>query len=503
MRQPMLFLDTGSGWENLTGHEGSQVALDGFTIEWGTDDATKQPDCNVLKFQLLDRTGRLAGNSTRLAGAKVLIQLTRMPLWQDLNAVRRWIDEPETTTWAGFHLEHSPDSTSPMDATALSIFEGNIATGCSIEQREDDGWLLTLNANSRTVRMGRTTQQGPTTPDYPAGAGKHWNIFTANRVDEIQKRLASLDAPQLSSAAVSWLKSTAISLAPYDLDSFPDLSTILYRIASWSSELPLYYERHSHSGTTLDIIHAGARASITLHSDGTLTVGDGWRDEKVITGSQIILDTSTLKLADPVSQVSIKGRKLDWDKSNNQFQIGDAELDITAGGKLPGNLTETIRSVSFDTDAIIVNNAADHWQPSMLAPSQAQRDQWADWLATTTMRLRPEKLTVSTEYIDIDEFEQTFQPSATLFAFVSNRYTRLESDDGTPATSGAWLGIGGTFTFKWRHGKPVMSNEFELQPLPMTPSTVSKWADTTPIGLPWRSVPFTWGEFSQITYFKD
>jgi len=120
-----------------------------------------------------------------------------------------------------------------------------------------------------------------------------------------------------------------------------------------------------------------------------------------------------------------------------------------------------------------------------------------------TMRLRPEKLTVSTEYIDIDEFEQTFQPSATLFAFVSNRYTRLESDDGTPATSGAWLGIGGTFTFKWRHGKPVMSNEFELQPLPMTPSTVSKWADTTPIGLPWRSVPFTWGEFSQITYFKD
>lgn len=501
MRQPMLYVDTGSGWENLTGHEGSQVALDEFTVEWGTDDATKQPDCNVLKFRLLDRTGRLAGNSTRLAGAKILIQLTRMPLWRDLNAVRRWIDEPETTTWAGFHLEHSPDPSGPVDATALSIFEGNIATGCSIEQRDDD-YLLTLNANSRTVRMSRTTTQGPTSSD-PKYADQHWVGSLQARVDEAQRRLGQLDAPQLSAQAVQWLKSLHVSLASYDQSSFPDLSTILYAIASWSPELPLYYERHSHSGTTLDILHAGARAAITMHSDGTLTVGDGWREETVITGGQITLDTSTLKLADPISQISIKGKKATWEKTDGKLTFGDAQTDTGDRGRLPSNLRETVKSATFETDAILTDETEGNWGGAAYQPSDAERDQWADWLSATTMRLRPEKLTASTEHIDIDEFEQTFQPSATLWAFISNRYTRLLADDGTPATSGAWLGIGGTLTFKWQHNKPVLSNEVELQPLPMTPPTVSKWADTTPISLPWRSVPFTWGEFSQITYFKD
>lgn len=96
MRQPFLFIDRGHGWENLTGHESGVCALTDFTVDWGTDDPTTQPEVNVLKFRLLDRTGTVAGNSSSLAGAKIWIQLTRMPLWADLNAEEKWQDNDTT-----------------------------------------------------------------------------------------------------------------------------------------------------------------------------------------------------------------------------------------------------------------------------------------------------------------------------------------------------------------------------------------------------------------------
>ncbi|WEV47009.1 hypothetical protein OZX62_01545 [Bifidobacterium sp. ESL0690] len=500
MRQPLLYIDRGNGWENMTGREGSHVALDGFTVEWGTNDPAKQPDCNVLKFKLVDRDGKLAGNSTRLAGAKVLVQLSRMPLWKDLTIDNRWAEEPDETIWASLHLENAPDVYAAPDPTALSIFEGNIATGCSIEQRSNNTYLLTLNANSRTVRMSRTTAQGPVSGD-PKYAGQHWVGNLQQRVDEVNRRLGQIDAPQLSAEASGWLKSLTVSLASYDQSSFPDLSTVLYAIASWSPELPVYYERHKHGGTMLDILHAGAKAGITLHADGSLTVSDGWREDKVIVGEKVRIDAATLRLPDPVSQIAIKGKKAAWEKTDSKITFGDAEADITGG--LPGNLTETIRSATFETDAVLADESEGNWGGNAYRPSEAERRQWVAWLQAATMRLRPEKLTASTEKIDIDDHEQTFQPSATLWAFVRNRYTSLLSEDGTPATSGAWLGIGGTLTFKWRHGKPVFDNEMELQPLPPMPTTLATWGALNPITLKWADLSFTWGEFGQITDFKE
>ncbi|WEV67972.1 hypothetical protein OZX72_03035 [Bifidobacterium sp. ESL0769] len=484
----------------MTGHEGSHVSLDGFTIDWGTSDVAKQPDPNVLKFKIVDRDGKLAGNSTRLAGAKVLVQLSRMPLWRDLNIIRRWAEEPDETTWASLHLESVPDVYAAPDPTALSIFEGNVSTGCSITQNDNGTYTLDLTATATLVRMTRTTRQGPVSSD-PKQAGQHWVGSLQQRVDEVQRRLGELGSPQLSEQAAGWLKSLGVGLASYDLSSFPDLSTVLYAMASWSPELPVYYERHGHGGTTLDILHAGAAAGITLHSDGSLTVSDGWREDKVIVGEKVRIDAATLRLPDPVSQIAIKGKKATWEKTDGKIGFGDAEADVTGG--LPGNLTETIKSATFETDAILADESEGNWVGNAYRPSEAERGQWAAWLQAATMRLRPEKLTASTEKIDIDGHEQTFQPSATLWAFVRNRYTTLLSEDGTPATSGAWLGIGGTLTFKWRHGRPVFTNELELQPLPMLPSTLATWAALQPITLKWADLSFTWGEFGQITNFKE
>ena len=124
MRQPLLFMDLGNGWENLTGHEGDVAALDSFTVDWGTDDAGAQPDVSVLKYRLADRTGQLAGRATTLAGAKVWVQLSRMPFWRDCNVSGAWSTQPATLTWARFHEAVTPDMTAAPDPTALTLFRG-------------------------------------------------------------------------------------------------------------------------------------------------------------------------------------------------------------------------------------------------------------------------------------------------------------------------------------------------------------------------------------------
>lgn len=167
MRQPTMFIDAGDGYANVTGHDGDTAGLAGFTIDWGTDKLDEQPDPNVLHFQLMDRTGELAGNATRLAGMPVLIQLSRMPLWHDLRQETAWQNLEPTTTWAGFHQLHTPDPAEGPDPTALTLFLGNITTGGTITQRANGTYLLDLYANSLTVRLKRTTQQGPTDPALP------------------------------------------------------------------------------------------------------------------------------------------------------------------------------------------------------------------------------------------------------------------------------------------------------------------------------------------------
>lgn len=501
MRQPFLFMDLGDGWRNMTGHQGSAAALASFSIDWGTNQPTSQPDPSVLSFKLIDRTGELAGNSTRLAGAKILIQLTRMPQWADLSDRTDWRHQSETMDWNGFHLAHRPDPTQPPDPTALTIFRGSMATGNSIEQSGQGTYKLSLHANGDLVRASRTTQQGPTSDD-PTLTGKHWAVTTSQRIAEVQRRLISLGCPPLSDTTTAWLNQSAGDLAPYEQSSWPDLSTVLHAMASASPDIPLFYETHHHEGDLTEAWLAGAPSSISLHADGTLTAESGGRTQAVLTGDQIKVNSRTLTLPEPVSKITIKGKKVKWDQSQGTLGFEDAELYLSDQGRLPANLKDTIKSATFESDTIIADESQGHWHGRAWQPTDAQRGQWAEWLKACTIRLRPQKLTVTSAKADIDLAERHLQPAPALYAFISNRYTKLLSDDGTPATSGVWLAIGGTLSFAWEHDRPVISNEVDLWPMPTIPSQISRWQDLEPITLSWTALPITWGEFSQITYFK-
>ena len=283
----------------------------------------------------------------------------------------------------------------------------------------------------------------------------------------------------------------------------PDLSTVLHKLAAPLPDVALWYETHQHGSEHLAARYAGDKASITLHSDGTLSVEGAGMEQKALYASDIRINETDMTLPDPVAQVTLKTRKAKWDDNDQKVTFEDAEATVTDRGRLPRNLTETIEAVTFETDAVSVDESGGHWPGTVWQPSDAQRDQWADWLATQTLKPIPEAPTISSRDIDLDLYEHTLQPSAILLAFASTRYTKLLDANGSPVTAGAWLAIGGTLSFAWDGDEPDLSNELTITPLPMIPSELSTWADLDPIGLPWTATVFTWGEFGQITYFEQ
>ena len=503
MRQPLLFIDRGSGWENVTGHQGEVAGLDRFTIDWGTDAPTEQPDVDVLDFQLIDRTGDLAGRAMTLAGAKVMIQLSRMPFWADLHDPSQWQEQDAGLRWSDFHLANIPPADSPMDPTALTLFNGRTTTGGKIQQITDGTWRLELKASSNLVLAKRQTTQGPTSSD-PRFAGSHWTVSAHDRLAEIQSRLKALGAPAFGQDALTWIDANLTTLAAYSTDSYPALYTIMSSLMSHHWMMPLIYVAHPHGPDELTLVFMGLSSSITLHSDGHLSVENERMSNRVVNGDQVRIDANELSMPEPISQITLHAKRVTWNESEQSLGFEDDDMILGDRGLLPANLTDSTRSVQIDTDAIVQDDSQGHYQGlQVFAPSDTDRDRRAKWLEAQTMRLRPEGLTLDSRDINIDDFEFAFMPTAMLLGFIRNRFTRLAADDGTPATSGAWMGTGGSLSFEWHDGTPVLRNKMSVSPMPMIPSTMSRWQDLDPIGLTWPSLEFTWAEFGQITYFKQ
>lgn len=80
-QQCFMFLDWGDGWVAVNDHDNDVAALDGFSIQWGTDGIDQQPEPSVMTFRLRDSTGWLTGRALALAGARVLVQISAQPTW--------------------------------------------------------------------------------------------------------------------------------------------------------------------------------------------------------------------------------------------------------------------------------------------------------------------------------------------------------------------------------------------------------------------------------------
>ncbi len=62
-----------------------------FSVQWGVETADEQPDPSVMSFTLRDLRGWLTGRALTLAGARILVQISKQPTWAMLtDAMGTW-----------------------------------------------------------------------------------------------------------------------------------------------------------------------------------------------------------------------------------------------------------------------------------------------------------------------------------------------------------------------------------------------------------------------------
>lgn len=500
-RLALLYLDRGRGWECLTPHENDQAALESLSIDWGVEKIDKQPDAPVLHFTIRDRSGDLAGDVLYLAGARVWLQKADAVPWQRFDVPGQWQQVDPAVSWAGLEdLKPTPIPARP-DTSLESVFYGRITMGGEVSQRQTD-WLVSLYASGMSVLTQHQATQGP--EQTGALSGFHWPISPSERLAELQSRLTALGVP-LSDSAIAWIRRhMPPALAPYADDSHPDLITLVRDLASSCPDWPLTYEAYERERSTpgvLTVALPGSVVIVAMLPDGSIAAR--WHGQVVpaVRAEQIMVDETTLGLPDPVTQVTLRGQRVTWDETTQQFGFEDSELTFTDLGLVPDNLTESQKSVSVDTDAIVRDDTGGKWLQGIYQPSDADRLQRAAVILVNSTRLRPQSLRIESRRVDDVEHADQFNPWSGLpLTFVHNRFTPLVARDGTPATAGAWLPIGGTLTYRHQTGEAVWTNELNLHPLPRDPNIRRvRWIDLQPLTCKWeRLPPLTWAEWAQI-----
>ena len=197
MQQIYAWLDLGDGLQPLNDHTRDVAVLDSLSIQWGTDTLGGQPDPAVCSFTLADHTGVLSGDFIRLAGARLVLTMSREPQWRDLAQYGAWEDCDFPI--GELATRYRPDT---VDADgSISLFDGIIASGGSIE-RHGDHWHLVLSASSRMLIWKRLQKQGPTSSEANL-AGMHWTGTPEQRLTELNKRAQTAGAPIADASGLS------------------------------------------------------------------------------------------------------------------------------------------------------------------------------------------------------------------------------------------------------------------------------------------------------------
>lgn len=501
-RIALLYLDRGNGWECLTPHEADQAALESLSIDWGVARIDEQPDAPVLRFTVRDRSGDLAGDVLYLAGARVWLQKTDAVPWRRFDVPGQWRQVDQMVSWDELEDLDPPAIPATPDTSLETVFYGRVTVGGTVTQRDKGDWLVSLYASGMSVLTHRQAQQGPYL-GLPQLDGYHWPYDPAQRLDVLQQRLAdSRDMPVFDDLD-TMRALLPPSVAPYAGDSFPDTITIIRNLVSSSPSWPLVYEAYVTGRSNPAVftpVLCGGYARIAMLADGSVAVSYRGHVSGTIPADQVMVDATELGLPDPVTRVVVKGKKATWDDGKQRFGFEDTELSYSDQGLVPDNLAESQKSVSVDTDAILKDDTG-RWNPGVFAPSDGQRQQVAAVILANSTRLIPQQLKTDSRKTDDTEHAGMFHayPGHPL-VFIHNRYTPLTDRDGTPATGGAWLPIGGTLTYRHRGREATWSNELQIYPLPRDPTTQPlQWRDLEPVACKWQRLPaFTWSEFAQI-----
>lgn len=486
-----MFIDTGNGtgWTPVNDSTKDVAALDSFTIDWGSDGIDEQPEPAVMSFTLRDRTGRLAGQALTLAGMKVVVQFSNQPRWMDLTpAMGCWRDLRIPIDW--LHKAYSPDSPDSPDSPSETMFAGTVSTGGSVEPTSGGGWLLKLSATSRMAVWKRLQSQGPT--DTAAKwDGAHWIGTPSARLAEMNRRASAQGAPeaQLDGLALP------SSVAPYTSSDHPSQLDLLHRLTV-GPRLPQWHEVYDGATSSLRPLFLADPIAVHLSSDGRLSVLAGGETRYALLASDIEASTD-LSITEPLTQVVINAKRVKSD--NGKLSFDDVEITMGDQNRLPSQLTATQKSLTLDSDMLAIDDSGGVWNSGATSNvSDTDRANVAQWLESHDLRMVPETVTFNSTRIDPARRPWLYKASPSgPFVIVKAKASALIGSDGRPSFTGPITTIGGTLSYRWRNGKPTLTQEATLAALrPLLTNRIT-WADL-PSGLSWQQLDLHICDLSMI-----
>ena len=466
MQQCFMFIDTGSGWTPVNDSAKDIAALDSFTIDWGSDSIDEQPEPTVMSFTLRDRTGRLAGQALTLAGMKVVVQFSNQPRWMDLTpAMGSWQDLRIPID--SLHRAYSPVF---PDSPAMTVFAGTVSTGGSVEPASGGGWLLKLSATSRMAVWKRLQSQGPT--DTAAKwNGAHWIGTPAARLAEMNRRASAQGAPeaQLDGLALP------SSVAPYTPSDHPSQLDLLHRLTA-GPRLPQWHEVYDGATSSLRPLFLADPIAVHLSSDGRLSILTGGETRHALSASDIEASTD-LSIHEPLTQVVINAKRVKSD--NGKLSFDDVEITMGDQHRLPSQLTATQKRLTLDSDMLAIDDSGGVWNSGATSNvSDTDRANVAQWLESHDLRMVPDPVTFNSTRIDPARLPWLYKASPSgPFIIVKAKASALTGSDGRPAFTGPITTIGGTLSYRWRNGKPTLTQEATLAALRPLLTKQITWTD--------------------------
>lgn len=462
MRQIFMYLKQSqqTSWQTLNDSNRDVAALTNFTIDWGTDSAFEQPDPAVLSCTLRDKSGNLAGRAATLAGARIIVQLSRQIDYSMLTSLGSMTYAQADMTLNKLHYTIQPTVPGTPSSGDVTIFDGIISSGTSIT-RSANAWRLKVKAVSRMVLWRRLADNGPSSLE-----GYHWTGTPAERLKELNARASRAGAPTVDASSVD----LPPSVAPYEANSHPTQLDLLQRLYGHSLSLPIWGEYSNGNSTIIKPYRLGDSAVVWMDKDGTLgTVVNNVKRQALPAGK--IPDISTLEMPTPRAglTISVHSAKID----NNKLQVEDADISIADTTSNTGDPTAAGNWINIDSDTCTTNSTSGKIPGGNYTVSEAQRAS-VRYLLKEFNRRTSYQLTIDSKHIDPEKWPELYETRPSGAELIQgSMYGNLIDDELTPIALNAFTTIGGTLSYELHDDTPVLTHELHTTALPRSAESMT------------------------------
>ena len=223
-----------------------------------------------------------------------------------------------------------------------------------------------------------------------------------------------------------------------------------------------------------------------LSNDGRLNVLADGETRHALSAADIEASTD-LSITEPLTQVVINAKRVKSD--NGKLSFDDVEITMGDQNRLPPQLTAMQKSLTIDSDMLAVDDSGGVWNSGGTSNvSDTDRANIAQWLESHDLRMVPETVTFNSTRLDPARLPWLYKASPSgPFIIVKAKASALTGSDGRPAFTGPITTIGGTLSYRWRDGKPTLTQEATLTALrPLLTNRIT-WADL-PSNLSWQQL---------------